>query len=435
MALFRRFHERSFVRNVAAVAGGTAAAQAIGMLFSPLITRLYGPEAVGIQGVFVSLAGLFSVVASLSFSRAIILPRSDIEALAITKLTMYITLVFSGLAAIVLYVFGTPLLVLFKAQSIASFVLLIPFAMAINVLGLALGQWYTRKKAFVVTSRLGVYAALVIGGIKVAWGAIQATPVALIATNLFGAALGIALTFFGWRRAARKVSQAPLVDTTLPGTQNLWTLALRYRDFPLFATPQLLLNASAQSLPLLVLASGAGAAAAGQYSIVITVLGVPTSLIGGSVMNVFYPRIIDGIHAQENVRALIAKATAGLAVTGIFPFAIVCVAGPTLFGFVFGAKWLVAGVYARWLAPMLFLDFLSRPAVSAIAPLRVQGALLTYEVVSGGMKLLGLWAGFHFFHNDIWAIALYSVVGSVMNVALIAWVLKRSAEIDDLRDD
>ena len=44
------FSKRPFVRNVVTVASGTAASQAIVMAFSPLITRIYGPEAFGLQG-------------------------------------------------------------------------------------------------------------------------------------------------------------------------------------------------------------------------------------------------------------------------------------------------------------------------------------------------------------------------------------------------
>jgi hypothetical protein len=40
-----RTYKSKFVRNVAVVASGTAGAQAITMAFSPIITRLYGPEA------------------------------------------------------------------------------------------------------------------------------------------------------------------------------------------------------------------------------------------------------------------------------------------------------------------------------------------------------------------------------------------------------
>ena len=41
---FVKLSKNPFVRNVMIVATGTAVSQAITMAFSPIITRLYGPE-------------------------------------------------------------------------------------------------------------------------------------------------------------------------------------------------------------------------------------------------------------------------------------------------------------------------------------------------------------------------------------------------------
>ncbi len=71
---FLALRERAFVRNVMTVAMGTALSQAIAMAFSPLITRLYGPEAFGLQSVFVTVVGLVSTVAALGYPTAIVLP-------------------------------------------------------------------------------------------------------------------------------------------------------------------------------------------------------------------------------------------------------------------------------------------------------------------------------------------------------------------------
>jgi len=59
LAGIQRFIARTwkskFLRSVAVVAFGTAGAQAITMAFSPVITRLYGPEAFGLLGVFMAM--------------------------------------------------------------------------------------------------------------------------------------------------------------------------------------------------------------------------------------------------------------------------------------------------------------------------------------------------------------------------------------------
>ena len=68
-ALPRRALERiwrsRFARNVAVVASGTAAAQAITMAFAPLITRIYGPEAFGLLGTFMAVVAVAIPVAVL----------------------------------------------------------------------------------------------------------------------------------------------------------------------------------------------------------------------------------------------------------------------------------------------------------------------------------------------------------------------------------
>lgn len=69
--------DRPSVRHVMTVATGTAAAQAISMAFAPLITRFHGPEAFGLQSLFLSIVALLATLAALSYPIAIVLPRSD----------------------------------------------------------------------------------------------------------------------------------------------------------------------------------------------------------------------------------------------------------------------------------------------------------------------------------------------------------------------
>ncbi len=416
------FIRRPFVRNVATVATGTAASQAIAMAFSPLITRLYGPEVFGLQGIFVSVVGLLSAVAALGYPIAIVLPKRDSDALGLVRLSIYIAIAWAMLTTLGLYFFGRNLLQLLNAETLVNFMYLIPVAMVVAVLGSVLGQWLIRNKAFGFSAKYGVLTSLLLNLAKTGLGFLHPTALVLIVTNTVGGIVGAALTWTGWRNQA---TTHALAHDPQPPTK-LRQLALQHRDFPLLRTPQNLINAFSQSLPMLLLASYFGASASGQYAIAITVLGVPASLIGGSVMSVFYPRINAAIQNGENARSLIIKATIGMAVTGVLPFLLVIVAGPFLFEFVFGEKWHTAGIYAQWLSLWLFLQYINKPAVSAIPALQLQGGLLIYEIFSTGTKLLALWLGFIVFKSDVAAIALFSAFGVVAYVWLILWVIYRS---------
>src|SRR5699024_8255783 len=97
---------RSFVRNVTIMASGTAAAQAIALVASPIITRLYGPEAYGMMGVFQSTIQIIIPIAALTYPVAIVLPKSDQDAKGIMRLSVYISIALSIITLMMLLMFN-----------------------------------------------------------------------------------------------------------------------------------------------------------------------------------------------------------------------------------------------------------------------------------------------------------------------------------------
>ena len=88
-ALANRLLSRaSFARNVGVLAGGIAAAQAIGIVALPLVTRLYAPPDFSVLAVYSSILGIAAGVACVRLDIAIPLSKSDGDAanlLASTK--------------------------------------------------------------------------------------------------------------------------------------------------------------------------------------------------------------------------------------------------------------------------------------------------------------------------------------------------------------
>jgi O-antigen/teichoic acid export membrane protein len=417
---------RPFFRNIATVVSGTAVAQAIAMAFSPLITRLYGPEAFGIQGVFMSIAGIFGAIAALTYPIAIVLPKSDADAAGLIRLSLYIGIVMSFLTTVGMYFFGLEILVLLNAKEISLFIYLIPVFMFVSVAVAVLGQWLIRKKSFTLIAKVTVWQALLANSIKAGLGIVHPTASALIITNTLSGLLSVAMMRVGIGNM-RYTSQSQI--TPLVQGENILKLAKRYYDFPLLRAPQVLINVVSHSLPVIMLAIYFGPASVGFYVIAYSVVAMPVGLIGGSIMQVFYPRITEAINHGEDVKALIIKATKALALTGALPFIVVIAAGPTLFSFVFGSEWQVAGSYAQWLSIWLFFQFINKPAVSAIPALRLQRGLLIYELFSTSTKVLALYLGYVVFKSSIMAIALFSIFGVVAYTWLIIWVITHSGKL------
>src|SRR5690625_3902769 len=132
--MIKRLLNSRFVRNVLLVATGTAGAQAITMAFSPIITRLYGPEAYGLLGTFSAVLSIAMPIAALTYPIAIVLPKRDDDARGIAKLSVLLALLICLVVATVLLLGGQPIARLLDLEAISAFLLLIPFAMFLNVL-------------------------------------------------------------------------------------------------------------------------------------------------------------------------------------------------------------------------------------------------------------------------------------------------------------
>src|SRR5699024_10608796 len=152
--LLKRLIKSRFVRNVAIMATGTAGAQAVTMALSPIITRLYGPEAFGIMGTFTALTRIIIPVAALTYPIAIVLPKSDINAKRLIKLSLYITFIIAVLITIVLLFFNNSIVEVFQIQEISSFLYLIPLVIIFAGIVQVLEQWLIRTNQFSINAKV-----------------------------------------------------------------------------------------------------------------------------------------------------------------------------------------------------------------------------------------------------------------------------------------
>ena len=91
-ATLRRLSWSPSVRSVAVLATGTAAAQALTVAVSPILTRLYDPSEFGVFGVFMAVAATIVTVAALNYELAIIVADDDDEALDVMALSVLVVI-------------------------------------------------------------------------------------------------------------------------------------------------------------------------------------------------------------------------------------------------------------------------------------------------------------------------------------------------------
>lgn len=427
-ALLHGSRNSQLLRNILTVVSGAAGAQALTLAFMPVITRIYGPEAYGVLGTFLSVTLMLIPVAALTYPIAIVLPRRDGDARGLVRLSLLIALGMAALVALLLYLFGDALTTRLQIQILQPYLLLVPLVMFSGAALEICQQWLFRTQRFRITASVAVGHSLLFNSIRTLAGLVQSSALVLVCSTALQHALHAAMLGLAMLRAKPHIDnhdgdQSKQSGESVEQEPGLLALALRHSDFPMFRAPVMLINAVSQQLPTLILAVYFGPAAAGFFALCRQAMSMPTNLIGKSVADVYYPRISRAIHDGEPVAAMLIKATAALALVGLVPFSLVVAFGPWLFALVFGEQWQVAGEFARWLALAEYLVFVSRPCVVAVPALSLQRRFLVFEIFSTSLRVLALFGGAVLIGDALATVQAFAAAGVVIYLTLMVMVI------------
>lgn len=338
----------SFRANVIAMLSGTAAAQAIPLALSPVLTRLYSPEAIGLQTLFMGWTAALGVAATCRYDLAVVLPDSNDEADSIAAMVMAIATAVLLVLAIVVALSGSDLASVSGYSSRTAWLwLLVPmvFGITLTLLGTS---YASRERSFTRIAKAAIANQAGYAIIAVGIGLLGAHTEGLVWAKMGGQLLGLVVILgavgYALRRAVLNWSWA-----------RMRQVAHRYRQFLYYNTPYSLIGTIARDMPIFVFAALSATAAAGFYGLTRTVLLAPTLLVSGALSQVFFREAV----ALKNTPKL-ADLTESLLKLGLLAgaplFAFCTVWGDVLFETLFGAAWLQAGHFAMIMAPAAWMS-------------------------------------------------------------------------------
>ena len=342
----------SFLNNVLKLGSGNLIAQAISLGAMPIITRLYSPEEFGVFALYLSVTMVLFPISNLRYSSAILLPEDQEDAAILAIVGILATIVFSlAIAPICI------LVVQEYAGYTGHFEILLWFiALGTLIQGITqcLQFFGLRQKRFGSMAKAAVAESVSDRALVIGMGLNVGGAISLILGRLVGPLVHcIVLCRSGVCRDIRLASRGITFERAR-------SIAVRYKNFPLYSSWALLFGNGARELPIVLLTAMYSPAVAGAYALGMRVMNWPMLMIGDAIGKVFFQSMSEN---QKDICKLKHDAQQMLKyITYLMlpPMFFLVVFGREAFVFVFGEKWSDAGFYVEILAISFYLTFATR---------------------------------------------------------------------------
>ncbi len=348
--MIERIKKSSFFKAILLLSSGSIIAQGIRAIATPILTRIYSPETMGVYTYLISISAIFMGVANLRYEIAIVTDKDESHVFPLIKLSSLIGVCVSFVAALG---FGVYFLVSRKPVIWAIVLLFNVLAYAItNVLT----AYNNRNKEYGLISSMYVVRTTTQYVLAIVLGLFNPIAWFLLIPYVLGEYAGISRQSRSLRGNYHSIVSSEIVE--------IKNVACIHKKQPLFSAPALLANSLSYSLITIFIESLFGLETVGFYSISVSLLGLPLAVIGGNISKVFLQRASEEYASLGSYRQTLKKTFAVLLALALPMVLLMCFFATPLCSFIFGDEWAKSGEFIMILAPMFGVRFIT----SALSP-------------------------------------------------------------------
>lgn len=406
---------------MAVVMTGTAISQVIAVLTTPIISRLYEPAMFGVFGVYNSVIVMISMVSTLRYDHALMLPKNDADASNLLVVSFLCVMFFSLSTLIGCLIFKNLIHSSMNVPEIDLWPILIPLAVLLLGVYQSISAWSVRKKLFKLTATSHVSRSVVSSLVKLVAGLKNPHAIGLISGHLSGELVANLNVIYRGIVADRFILKSSI------SFGRMKTLAKENLDFAVYGSGQLLIGAAALQVPILLMAKYYGSTTVGFYSFALSIIQFPLIMVQNSLRQVFFQKACETFNKNGDIYTLLKKTTLGLYAIFLFPALLIFIFGPALFALIFGKQWVTAGIFAQYIIPAAFIAFPKVPTAVLTRIYRKQRQVFILESIALTAEII-LYTQLAERIVIINMLILHTVIRSIFNITLIGWMFKVAKE-------
>ncbi|HET9451270.1 MAG TPA: oligosaccharide flippase family protein [Aggregicoccus sp.] len=401
-------------RGISALVTGTAVGQVVGVLTSPVLTRLYGPADLGALAVYAALVSMLAVVVCGRYELAINVCASETEAANVLALSLLSALLLSALSVGAVLLGAEAVATAAGAPELAWALWLLPLSLVGVGTYNALACWAIRGSGYGRLARTRATQGLSLTAVQLGLGAVGLVPAGLFLGDAVSRSSGVGtLARATWREDRKALRQV--------SWQGMMQAAHRYRRFPLYGSGSALMNTLALEVPVFFLALHYSTRVTGDYALVQRLLAVPLVMLGRAVATYYVGEGTRRLRTSpRTLRPLFRRTVLQLALYGGLPLCLGGLLCPWLVPLVFGSAWHEAGRYALVVSVLAAVQLVAVPVSGTLNFLERQGLQLAWDAGRLALVLGSLGLAFALGASPMVAIITFAAAMSLAYLALLA---------------
>ncbi len=414
--------EDSFRRNFAITFSAQAFGQLVGFMFTPFIARVYGPESYGIFSLFMAIAANLSSVSTMQLPTGYVSARTHREFHVLFQLTFLSLIIFSLVCALAIFIFKDSILYALDAYSLSFLIYLVPSYVLFMGIDYMLLGWNIYLKEFGRGAVAKISSIVLSKGVTLLYGAIVASSaIGLVVGNFLIYPLESTIKF------SRTIRSDLLIDFKLASWAELKSVLMRYKSYPIFVTPGLMVSSLNSQLPLYFFSIYFQNAYVGLFALASSVIAVPISVLTNSTTTVFLQKAAETQRAHpDSLKELVFSLFKRLFLICFVPLTAFAFLSDWIFVFIFGEAWEQAGWIAAFLSVSMILSVSQQPLAVLFRLMDKEHKNLILNILSVVMRVLALSIGYYVGDIKI-AVACFaaaSILTTSLSLGLIFTMVK-----------
>lgn len=377
------------------IASGLAAAQVVGILFYPILSRIYSPAQFGVFSLFFLASQLLGVSLAARYEQAIILAKTKFESEAIFTiailfsfcLSIFFLLFFIATFTILDDLLGTDLGFQWTFVSLGG--LLVSITTSLSLLAVR-NNTYLRvaiNRLFKTILAISLQIAFGSGSAIARMGLIYGELLALLISALTLCLLSLKLFTYGHLSLLKKRKYR----------KYLVGLLSRYSAQPAWNLPHVLMNSLSGLLLIALIAALFSASQAGAYFLMHRILMMPAFLIVSSVSPIYFKAASERLKETGKFNDTLRLISAPIAIVALIIASIFFFFGVILFEFFLGNQWSLSGKLSQIMAPYAAVHLLLSSLGTTTLIAGKQRTMLLVGFGQNTLQLLSFFAGYRIY--------------------------------------